>query len=324
MKASLVDRGSAERLFLVVGALRSGLIDVLASGEALAADHIALVAGIDAKATRIVLEALTAEGVVQRVLESEDGSFYALTPLGKAHLVDEGPELERAALTHRVNRLQGWLDLPEVIRTGKPVPRDPATRDLRSMVFASGERGAEVVEEIVELCLKLTGDPRSMLDLGGAAGHVARAFFRRGIEATLFDREDVLPIAREYLGKDAKSLTMIAGDFTVSMPPGPFDLIYFGNIYHVYDPETNARITREVLNITAPGGLVAIQDYIWGRSPGSAMFAVNMLQATDGGGVWTEQQYRGWLKKAGFINIDVLDLKNSGAQLIIGQRPGSR
>lgn len=52
------------------------------------------------------------------------------------------------------------------------------------------------------------------------------------------------------------------------------------------------------------------------------MFAVNMLQATEEGGVWTEAQYRGWLSAAGFVNIDVLDLENSGAQLIIGQRPG--
>jgi hypothetical protein len=39
--------------------------------------------------------------------------------------------------------------------------------------------------------------------------------------------------------------------------------------------------------------------------------------------VWTEAQYRTWLTSAGFVNIDVLDLKNSGAQLVIGQRPGA-
>jgi len=61
VKASLVDRGSVERLLLLSGALRSGLVDVLASGEALSAEHIALVAGTDSKATRIVMEALVAE-----------------------------------------------------------------------------------------------------------------------------------------------------------------------------------------------------------------------------------------------------------------------
>jgi SAM-dependent methyltransferase len=191
------------------------------------------------------------------------------------------------------------------------------------MVSAMGERDTEVVEEIVELCLRLAGETRSMLDVGGAVGHVARQFVRRGVEATLLDTEEVLPLAREFLGIDAASVAMLAGDYTVSLPPGPFDLVYFGNVFHIYGPATNERACREALSVTTPGGLIAIQDYVWGRSPGAAMFAVNMLQSTKDGGVWTEAQYREWLSEAGFVNIDVLDLKSGGSQLVIGQRPGS-
>jgi SAM-dependent methyltransferase len=320
VKASLVDRGSVERLLLLAGALQSGLIDALASGGALSAQHIAMVAGVDARASRIVLDALTVEGVVQRVLEADDGSFYALTPLGKAHLVDEGPELERAALLHRLSRVRGLLELPEVIRSGKPSRRDLGNSSC--MVLAMGERDPEVVDEIVELCLQLAGEPRSMLDVGGAVGHLARQFVRRGVKATLLDREEVLPVARQFLGIDAASIDMVAADYTVSLPTGPFDLVYFGNVFHIYGPATNERVAREALSIISPGGLVAIHDYVWGRSLGAEMFAVNMLQSTDEGGVWTEAEYRSWLGEAGFVNIDVLDLKNSGAQLIIGQRPG--
>jgi hypothetical protein len=308
---------------LLAGALRSGLIDALASGEALSAEHVALVAGTDAKATRIVLEALVAEGVAQRVLESGDGAFYALSALGKAHLVDEGPEQERAALLHRVNRVRGLLELPDVIRTGSPTSRDLSKRDVRSFVTAMGERDPEVIDEIVGLCFKLAGEPRTMLDVGGAVGHVARRFAQRGVKTTLLDKEEVLPIARESLGVEAASITLVAGDYTVSLPRGPFDLVFFGNVFHIYGPKTNARICKEALGITTEGGLIAIQDYVWGRSPGAAMFAVNMLQSTEDGGVWTEAQYRGWLEAAGFVNVDVLDLKNSGSQLMIGQRPGA-
>jgi SAM-dependent methyltransferase len=322
MKASLVDRGSVERLLLLAGALQSGLIDALASGEALSAQHIAMVAGTDVRASRIVLDALVAEGVVQRVLEADDGSFYALTPLGKAHLVGDGPELERAALLHRVNRVRGLLELPEVIRTGRPNRRDPGVSNIRGLVSAMGERDPDVVEEIVGLCLQLAGEARTMLDVGGAVGLVARQFSRRGVKATLFDKEEVLPVAREFLGVDASTIDMVAGDYTVALPKGPFDLVYFGNVFHIYGPATNERVSREALSIVTPGGLIAIQDYVWGRSLGAEMFAVNMLRSTEEGGVWTEAQYRGWLSGAGFVNIDVLDLKNSGAQLIIGQRPG--
>jgi SAM-dependent methyltransferase len=322
MKASLVDRGSVERLLLLAGALQSGLVDAMASGEALSVQHLAMVAGTDVRASRIVLDALVVEGIVQRVLEADDGSFYALTPLGKAHLVGEGPELERAALLHRVNRLRGLLELPEVIRTGRPSRRDPDKSNMRCMVSAMGERDSEVVDEIVDLCLQLAGEPKTMLDVGGAVGHVARQFVKRGVKATLFDKEEVLPVAREFLGIDATTIDMVSGDYTVSLPSGPFDLVYFGNVYHIYGPATNERVSREALSVAAPGGLIAIHDYVWGRSQGAEMLAVNMLQATIDGGVWTEAQYRSWLSEAGFVNIDVLDLKNSGAQLIIGQRPG--
>ena len=125
MKASLVDRGAVERLCCLAGALKSGLIDALASGEALSVQHIAMVAGTDARASRIVLDALVVEGVVQRVLEADDGSFYALTPLGKAHLVDEGPELERAALLHRANRCGAYSTFPT---SSGPAHRRAATR----------------------------------------------------------------------------------------------------------------------------------------------------------------------------------------------------
>ena len=63
---------------------------------------------------------------------------------------------------------------------------------------------------------------------------------RRGVKATLLDKEEVLPVAREFLGIDATSIDMVAGDYTVSLPPGPFDLVYFGNVYHIYGPAINA------------------------------------------------------------------------------------
>jgi hypothetical protein len=54
------------------------------------------------------------------------------------------------------------------------------------------------------------------------------------------------------------------------------------------------------------------------------MFAVNMLQATEEGGVWTEEQYRSWLDSAGFADIEVTDLDTAQAQLILGRTSKGR
>jgi O-methyltransferase domain/Dimerisation domain len=321
MRNSLVDRASVERLLLLVGALRSGLIDALASEGPASAAQVAAAAGADARASRILLEALAEEGIADRTQTANDGSRYSLTPAGRAHLVDPGPLLERSGLIHQANKLRGWLELPEVIRTGKPAPRHPDQRALTALVCAMGERDPQILDEIVDLCLAYTGKIETMVDVGGAVGHLARQFARRGVKATLFDREEVLPTARQFLGEEAPNVTMLGGDYTASLPAGPFDLVYFGNVYHIYGRETNARVTRQAFATTAEGGTIAIQDYVWGLSDRAAMFAVNMLRSTDGGEVWTEADYRGWLSEAGFTSVQVADVESAGTQLIFGRRP---
>ncbi len=250
-----------------------------------------------------------------------DASLYRLTPLGRAHLVDPGPDLERWQLLHQARKARGWLELPDVIQTGRPRPRDPAERDIKTMISAMGERDPDIVDEIVDRCLAYAGSIRSMIDVGGAVGHVARGFSRCGVRATLFDRPDVLPLARDFLGDEAGDIAMVDGDFTEALPPGPFDLVYFGNVFHIYSPAVDARVTRAAFEAASPGGTIAIQDYLWGRSRRAAIFAVNMLQATEDGGVWSEAQLRDWLSAAGFGKIEVLDLETAGTQLVLAGRP---
>lgn len=331
MRESLVDRHAVERLLLIVGALRSGLVDVLAGRQALTAEEVAARAGADRRATEVMLEALVAEELVQveRGLEPAgvgqglDGPRYRLTPLARAHLVEEGPDLERWGLLHQANKIRGWLELAEVIRTGRPPVKDKPVGDLCTMAAAMGERDPAVLAEITDRCFAYAGTIDSMLDVGGAVGHLARSFARRGVKVTLFDREEVVNLAREFLGSDAEQVELVGGDFTVSLPLGPFDLVYFGNVYHIYGPDTNARVTREAFWQTVPGGTVAIQDYVRGRSRAAALFAVNMLRSTENGGVWSEGQYRSWLEGAGFGEIEVQDLESAPSQIILARRPDS-
>ncbi len=338
MRSSLVDRRVVERLLLLVGALRSGLIDALAGidtplvpagisaagpgaeAEGLSPAEVAARAGTDPRASRIVLAALAAEGIVEEVEGPGGEGLYRLTPIARAHLLDEGPDLERFGLIHEVNKLRGWLELPYVIRTVRPASGGAVRRDVRNRALAMGERHPAMLAEVVGLCLAYAGPIRSMLDVGGSVGHLAREFLRRGIETTLFDRDEVLPIAREFLGEEAAAMTLQEGDLTVALPVGPFDLVYFGNVLHIYSSETNAHVVRHAFDVTAPGGTIAIQDYVWGRGREAAMFAVNMLRSTDDGGVWTEQQHREWLTGAGFTDVEVVDLEMSGGQLVLGRR----
>ena len=350
MRESLIDRVAIERLFLIAGALRAGIIDVLAGADGLAAAEVAAGAGADGRATLVVLEALVGEGLLHRsgavpepppspsdrapqatggrgsepdagAGSGSEAPAYRLTPLGRAHLVDPGPLLERWSILHQARKSIGWLELSEVIRSGTRPPRDAVRRDPTTMVSAMGERDPDIIDEIVERCLAYAGPIQSMVDVGGAVGHVARAFAHCGVRATLFDRPAVIPLAREYLGEDGRDIALVEGDFTEGLPPGPFDLVYFGNVYHIYSPAIMARVTSEAYGMVSPGGTIAIQDYVWGRSPRAAIFAVNMLQATEGGGVWSEAQFRAWLSEAGFATVELFDLETAGTHLVLAKRP---
>ena len=316
MRKSLIDGASVDRLLLLNAALRSGLVDALDREGAWPAENIAATADVDLRAAKMVLEALVSEGVAER----STAGAYRLSDLGRAHLVETGSSLERSSIMHLAGRTANWLALPEIIRTGKPVESDPAKRDLRNFVSAMGERPAEMLEEIVEICLSYAGQIKTMIDIGGAVGHVARQFSRNGVHATLFDRPGALPVAQEYLGEEAADITLLGGDFLESLPAELFDLAYLGNVSHIYGPQANLQLMSAVAKILPSGGTIAIQDHVWGRSARAPMMAVNMLQSTVDGGVWSEEQYRDWLGRTGFIEVEVFDLESTCSQVVLGRR----
>ena len=327
MSGSLFPQGAVEGLLVVVGALEAGLIDALAEPGAHTAARAASAVEGDERATGVILEALAALGLAGRSPAEgpTSGATFVLTELGRRHLVDPGPDYERNSLQHQVSKIRGWLELPFIVKHGHPPEGVSRPRALRSFVRTMAEGDPEAMEEVVERCLRYAEphEVRTMLDAGGAVGHMALRFARRGTQATLCDRPAVLDEARAFLGSDAALVRLSACDFTQDLPPGPYDLVYLGNVFHIYSPETNKFVCRRVFGELNPGGSIAIRDFVWERSPRSALFAVNMLQATSEGGVWREEQFREWLVDAGFVDIDLVDLERSQNQLVLARRPRS-
>ncbi len=338
--SSLTDRREVEKLLVLAAALRSGLVDAIAVPGGRTAPETALAVDGDLRASRVLLDALVDVGVAERVGGAEPGDeTYRLSDLGRAHLIDPAPgsppspELERSSLLHQAHKFEGWLRLADIVKGGQGSPgttspagdvgvhrRTPAR--LRAFVRTMGEGDPAVPEEVVTRCLEYAGPLISdMIDVGGAVGHMARLFADHGVQATLFDRPEVLPEAREFLGERAEGMRMLGGDFTQALPAGPFDLAYLGNVYHIYGPSTLAALTGRVFSSLRPGGVICVRDFVWERSPRAAMFAVNMLQATDEGGAWREAEYRGWLEGAGFADVRFVDLELARNQLILGRKP---
>jgi SAM-dependent methyltransferase len=320
---SLVQRQEIEGLLIIGAALRAGLVDAISGPGMHTAEEVASALGADLRACRVMLDALVALEVA-----TDHGGGYSLTETGRLHLVEPAPgepipaELERSSLLHQLAKARGMLDLPYIVKHGEPPARDPSERDIRSFLRTMAEGDAAPIAEVVERSLAYALPMRvsTMIDVGGAVGHVASAFAGRGVRPTLFDRPDVLPQARQYLGESVCDLYLVGGDFLSALPPGPFDLAYLGNVVHIYGPDTIAALVRRVWASLVPGGVIVIRDFVWERSSRAPLFAVNMLQATVDGGVWREEQFRSWLAAAGFTDVTIVDLVSADNQLVMGRK----
>jgi SAM-dependent methyltransferase len=206
-----------------------------------------------------------------------------------------------------------WINLPEVIKTGKPVRRERKGEDARnfiaSMAGSARKNGAQIAAD----CLEGLGEAPLVLDAGGGPLAHAREFARLGGRVTVLDLPEVVEISGPLL-QEGEKISMVPGNMTEGLPGGPFDLVYLGNVCHIFDGDTNKKIFGMAHKVLRPGGRIAIQDFIRGVSPGGALFAVNMLVNTPSGGVWTMEQYSRWLTGAGFSNIE---LKSMGERHLI-------
>jgi SAM-dependent methyltransferase len=119
----------------------------------------------------------------------------------------------------------------------------------------------------------------------------------------------------------AAGISAVGGDFNEGLPEGQFDAAYLGSVSHIYGPEENLALMNRVSGALSPGGLIAIRDFIRGRSKGAALFAVNMLVNTESGNTYTEEDYRGWLGEAGFQEVEVLPIPDRDTHLILARRP---
>lgn len=301
-------RDEAEVTVTIAAAAAAGVFRVLADGP-VSPEEVAERAGLDPRAVAILLPALAGAGL----LESDRGR-YRPTRECRRSLCDPGSDdFVGGGLPLWLSNLEGWTRLPEVLRTGEPIRSGGTVRDeesLRRFMAGMAAAPAERVERIVARCLDRAPGAERVLDVGGGPGHMARRFVERGLRATLFDTPETVDFVREeYDLAEVEGLELVGGDFTTdALPDGPFDVVLLSNVIHIYGPEDNRRLVAEASRVAAPGGVVAIQDFLRGRSPRAARFALVMLMRTDAGDTYREDEVRDWMEDAGLQTVEVEDL----------------
>ncbi|HSV72727.1 MAG TPA: methyltransferase [Chthonomonadales bacterium] len=308
-------RAFVEARILLTGT-ELGVFDVLAV-ECLGVDEIARRLSLDTRAATILLDALVAMG---HLLKRD--SLYANAPHAQRFLASGSPASVAPMLLHQSNLWPRWTRLTEVVRNGVPDVEDAspaADGDLRAFIGAMHVVGSQQASSTAAQ-MRL-GDAKALLDVGGASGTYVLACLREspGLRATLFDRPAVIEMARERLHREGAldRVTLVAGDFYMDELPGGHDLVLLSAIIHQNSRAQNVALYRKCYGALVPGGRLVIRDHV--MSPertlpaAGAIFAVNMLVATPGGGTYTLAEIREDLQAAGLERVaqihegDVMD-----------------
>jgi len=297
-------------------AIRDGLLRAVADVHR-KPEEVAEELGLDARAVYVVLAALAELGVLE---EGRDG--FRLRDEHRAPLLErDDPGYVGGSVVHRFELIGSWSRMGEILRTGGPV-EDRTSPDFggTATFIQAMRRGAVAgAQGVAEAVLPRLPDGASILDVGGGPGTNAEAFARAGARVTVFDRPEVIELMRRPLSE--AGVETAAGDMNEWLPEGPFDAIYFGNTSHMYGPGDNRALFARMRASLAPGGLLIVREFLRGMSDEAALFAVNMLVLTRGGGTYTFAEYEDWLSEAGFEEMDLARVPGRGTHLIFARNP---
>ena len=277
------------------------------------------------RAVTIVLDALAALGF----LEKEAQRYRCLPPVSD-FLSPDRPESVLPMILHAAHLWRRWTHLTEAVsgEESRSVTNPPPNEEgLRAFIGAMHAIAAPMASRIVT-AVNPAG-ARALLDVGGASGTYTIAFLQADpkMKATLFDQPPVIEMARKRLAEagvlDRVSLT--PGDFYAEELPSGHDLAFVSAIIHQNSAEQNSELFKKVRRALQPGGRILLRDHIMEPDRtepiSGAVFAVNMLLATEGGNTYTFEEIERGLTQAGFVRVRLIQKGEHMDGLVEGFKP---
>ncbi|MGW4940918.1 methyltransferase family protein [Actinoplanes sp. NPDC004185] len=305
-----------KRTSLLKAAIELKLFDALAGGPR-SAEQLATELGTPQRATRILLGALAATGLLD-----SDGVKFVLPAGAERLLVSTSDQYRGGAVRLLAGDLE-WdtmRDLASIVRhdgtllaDGADVPAFPYWTDFAQETTFVARAAAQTFIAAVKPWAGARTDLR-ILDVG--CGHALPSLLLAqtlpGAEVCLLDSPPVLAHARanadrlgvagrvHYLAGDA--FTTPAGDLARH---GPYDIVLLANLLPLFSAARGVELLRRLAPLLRPEGRLAVVGFTVGdRQPaeehGAHMLSLLMLAWTAGGETHAVHTYREMLTAAGF------------------------
>ena len=239
-------------------------------------------------------------------------------------------------MRHFVDQLlPRWLQLPEVVRTGKPAMSVNAHDDGSAFfaqfveaLFPLSYPAARVLGE--HLKLAATDREISVLDLAAGSGvwSVALAELSPRIQIRAVDWPEVLEVTRRVAKRHGveQRWTGAPGDLLEADFGSGHAIATLGHILHSEGVERSRQLLKKTYEALAPGGTIAIMEFLPNDErtgpPQALTFAVNMLVNTEKGGTYTFAEISSWLKEAGFTNARLLEVPAVSPLVLASKKQG--
>ena len=265
----------------------------------------------DLRALTMLLDATAAMGFLQKKDEA-----YFCEPETAEYLRDDSPVTILPMVLHMASIWTPWSQLTDIVE-GRILPSRNTDfsfhgKELEAFIGAMHSIGEPMARRITADVNPVGA--KSLLDVGGGSGTYTIAFLRAATElkATIFDMPSVIEMARARL-KSAGLLDraqLVCGDYNRDELPGKHDIVLLSAIIHSNSHEQNLRLYEKIFRVLVPGGRLLIRDHVMDsdrvRPRAGAIFAINMLVETMGGGTYTYDEIASELAEAGFVNIRML------------------
>jgi 3-hydroxy-5-methyl-1-naphthoate 3-O-methyltransferase len=315
---------------ILAAAVRLKIFDHLAEGPRSVAE-VTERAGASERGVRSLLNGLAG----LRFLAKEPGERYRLTPESEAFLVSSKPGYLGGMFGHARDLIRQWLDLADVVRTGKPL--GSLTEEGGGASFFS-----ELVVSLYPMNLPMTQalgrilgvaerrEPMQILDIAAGSGVWGIGVGQQSPQATVtaVDWPQVLEVTHRFAAEAgmADRFSYIDGDAAEVDFGGGFQLAILGHILHSEGERRSRALLRKTFAALAPGGTIAIAEFLVdadrSEPPMGVIFGLNMLLHTDEGDTFSFEEISSWLRDAGFVEPRRVD-PGGPASLILAQKPSA-